>query len=147
MLFFLCVYAAVFWFVRRHARKVDRDPEQSLVAAEDRRLRAGLGTDSLPPEDAMTTGMRRAVICFAAAMAAAFIFVFATSRDPMLSDLALPLMALSVRHIVDSGGITDTILHAAANGIEGRSPLVAALLIYAVTLAMNFFIGSASALP
>ncbi|TVQ96709.1 MAG: hypothetical protein EA403_15785, partial [Spirochaetaceae bacterium] len=36
-------------------------------------------------------------------------------------------------------------LHAAAGVIEGRPPLVAAVLIYAVTLVMNFFIGSASA--
>jgi uncharacterized ion transporter superfamily protein YfcC len=186
-IFFLLVYGCVFFFVRRHALKVEGDPRLSAVFNEDQRLRAELGPDSLPPADAMTPAMGRATLWFGGAMGAAFLFVFATARNPTLSDLAFPLMAvllliggvgagllagmgppavfrsvrsgaiamlpgvllvlmsLSVRHIVHTGGITDTILHSAARMIEGRPPVVAAFLIYAVTLMMNFFVGSASA--
>ena len=58
---------------------------------------------------------------------------------------ALILMAYSVKHIIVSGKIMDTILFAAANLIGGAAPTSAAFLVYATTLAMNFFIGSASA--
>ncbi|MFW6294030.1 MAG: hypothetical protein ACOC7V_17155, partial [Spirochaetota bacterium] len=59
--------------------------------------------------------------------------------------IVLILMAMSVKHIVESGGIMDTLLFRASDLIAGSSSLVAAFLVYAVTLVMNFFIGSASA--
>lgn len=63
----------------------------------------------------------------------------------MLPGVLLIMMSMSVKHIVDSGGITDTILYSIAASIADRPPVVAGFLIYAATLAMNFFIGSASA--
>ena len=59
--------------------------------------------------------------------------------------VVLILMAYSVKHVIVSGKIMDTILFGAANLIGGAVPIVAAFLVYATTLAMNFFIGSASA--
>jgi len=66
------------------------------------------------------------------------------ARD-LLPGAVLILMAYSVKHIIVSGMIMDTILYAAANLIGGAAPTAAAFLVYATTLAMNFFIGSASA--
>jgi len=57
----------------------------------------------------------------------------------------LILMALSVKHIVVSGGILDTILHAAAESVSGASGYGTAALMYLLTLGLEFFIGSASA--
>lgn len=59
--------------------------------------------------------------------------------------ILLILMSLSVKHIVESGGIMDTLLYRASGVIEGSPPMVASFLTYAVTLIMNFFVGSASA--
>ena len=59
--------------------------------------------------------------------------------------IVLILMSMSVKHIVQSGGIMDSLLHSASGVIEGSPPLLAAFLVYAVTLVMNFFVGSASA--
>jgi len=59
--------------------------------------------------------------------------------------IVLILMAYSVKHIIISGKIMDTILHGAATLIAQAPPLSAAFLVYATTLVMNFFIGSASA--
>ncbi len=60
---------------------------------------------------------------------------------------AIPLlmMAASVKHIIASGGILDTILHYANNALQGASPLAAALLIYGLTLVLELFITSGSA--
>jgi uncharacterized ion transporter superfamily protein YfcC len=57
----------------------------------------------------------------------------------------LILMALSVKRIVVSGGIMDTVLYGASRLLAGTSRYGAAALMYLVVLGMNFFIGSASA--
>lgn len=57
----------------------------------------------------------------------------------------LILMALSVKRIIVSGGVMDTILHAAAEALTQTSGYGAAGMMYGLTLGMNFFIGSASA--
>ncbi|MDR1930048.1 MAG: hypothetical protein LBQ44_05385 [Treponema sp.] len=59
--------------------------------------------------------------------------------------IVLVLMAYSVKHIITTGMIMDTLLYEAAELIRRSPPLAAGFLIYAVTLVMNFFIGSASA--
>lgn len=59
--------------------------------------------------------------------------------------ILLILLSMSVKHIVDSGGIMDTILFQAQGLIADRPPLLAAFLVFVVTLVMNFFVGSASA--
>ena len=63
----------------------------------------------------------------------------------ILPGILLVLMAYSVKHIITTGLIMDTILYRAAELISRSPPMAAAFLIYATTLVMNFFIGSASA--
>ena len=57
----------------------------------------------------------------------------------------LILMAASVKFIIASGGILDTILHSAANVFIGANPITAAVLIFALTLGIEFFVSSGSA--
>jgi uncharacterized ion transporter superfamily protein YfcC len=57
----------------------------------------------------------------------------------------LILMAASIRYIIDSGGVTDTILHAAAERFQNLSAFPAALVVYALALGIEFFIASGSA--
>lgn len=59
--------------------------------------------------------------------------------------IPLILMAASVKYIVASGGIMDTLLHVASTVFAGASPLLAALLVYVLALGIEFFVGSASA--
>jgi uncharacterized ion transporter superfamily protein YfcC len=70
---------------------------------------------------------------------------FASGVGGILPGVLLILMAMAVKHIIISGGIMDTILHAAASFIGGSSGYGAAALIYLFVLGMNFFIGSATA--
>lgn len=70
---------------------------------------------------------------------------FARGASQMLPGVLLVMMSMSVKFIVESGGIMDTILNGAARMIEQAEPLFAAFLVYVVTLIMNFFVGSASA--
>ena len=59
--------------------------------------------------------------------------------------IPLILMAASVKFIIASGGILDTILHSAANAFVGANPITAAILIFALTLGIEFFVSSGSA--
>jgi uncharacterized ion transporter superfamily protein YfcC len=188
IIFFAIVYVLVLGFVALHARKVERDPVRSLVYEEDRELRKREGITQPPGAvPAADPGTVRGLRWFALVMVIAFAFIFATARNPVLSDLAFPVMALlfliggvgsgllaglggkriaaafgrgmvalipgvvlilmslSVRYIVDLGGVTDTILHRATRSIGEAGPYASAFLIYLVTLIMNFFVGSASA--
>jgi len=60
---------------------------------------------------------------------------------------AIPLlmMAASVRYIVQSGDILDTLLHWASTAFTGVSPFAATLMIYGLTLVLELFISSGSA--
>jgi uncharacterized ion transporter superfamily protein YfcC len=57
----------------------------------------------------------------------------------------LILMAASIRYIIDSGGATDTILHAAAAPFTKLGSFPAAIVVYALALGIEFFIASGSA--
>lgn len=57
----------------------------------------------------------------------------------------LILMAASIRFIIDSGGVTDTILHAAAEPFQQLGAFPAALVVYVLALGIEFFIASGSA--
>ncbi|MCX7027629.1 MAG: hypothetical protein NT061_09140 [Spirochaetes bacterium] len=70
---------------------------------------------------------------------------FLSGVGGILPGVVLILMAMAVKHIIVSGGIMDTILHAAAGLIGHSSGYKAAVLIYLFVLGMNFFIGSATA--
>ncbi len=71
--------------------------------------------------------------------------VFFKGTLSILPAILLIMMAMSVKHIISLGGIMDTILFHASELIKGSGPYVAALLIYALTMFLNFFVASASA--
>ncbi len=189
IIFFVCVYAAVFLFVKAHAKKVEKNPERSLVYKEDCGLRAHLKADTLYSEQDLrkNSAMIRAVTWVTAWFLLAVVFVLTVTRFKGVSDYAFPIMglmfftacfggglmggagfrstglfflkgvlamlpaivlivmAISVKQIILGGGIMDTILYSASERIKGANPFVAALLIYALTLFLEFFIASASA--
>ena len=70
---------------------------------------------------------------------------FAGGTRNILPGVLLIMMSMSVKHIVQSGGIMDTLLFRAAQFISQHPPVTAGFLMYGATLVMNFFIGSASA--
>jgi uncharacterized ion transporter superfamily protein YfcC len=59
--------------------------------------------------------------------------------------IPLILMAMSVKHIIASGEVLDTILYQASGWFEGVSPLAAAVMVLGLTLIIEVFVASASA--
>jgi uncharacterized ion transporter superfamily protein YfcC len=197
IIFFLCVYGIITWYVTAYAKRIEKNPQLSKTFEADQGLRTSLGielsdsntNDSAPlgMNHELDPGHRRALRWFSSCVILALALVFITSQIPGLSDLAFPLMGLlffvggigggrfagltggriakvfhrgagnvmpgvvlvmmafSVKHIIESGMIMDTILFQAAELIRQTPTFSAAFLVYGVTLIMNFFIGSASA--
>ncbi|PIE04915.1 MAG: hypothetical protein CSA76_01735 [Spirochaetales bacterium] len=71
--------------------------------------------------------------------------VFGMGVLNILPGLVLIAMAMSVPHIMTAGKVMDTILFRAGQMISRSAPYTAVLLVYGVTLFMNFFVSSASA--
>lgn len=63
----------------------------------------------------------------------------------MAPGIPLLMMAASIKHIVTTGGVMDTILHATSSGLQNASPFSAILIIYGLALLIELFIGSAGA--
>ncbi|HPF42323.1 MAG TPA: hypothetical protein PLP02_02340 [Bacillota bacterium] len=57
----------------------------------------------------------------------------------------LIMMAASIKYIITTGCVMDTILYKLSGLLSGQSPVVAILMIYGLVLSVQFFIGSASA--
>jgi uncharacterized ion transporter superfamily protein YfcC len=95
-IFFVSMFALVFLFVRRHARKVERDPASSLVFEEDQRLRSSIDVASAvaSEEDSSKPRMRAAVRWLGLWFLAAIVFILAATRIKVIAPFAFPMMGL-----------------------------------------------------
>jgi uncharacterized ion transporter superfamily protein YfcC len=95
-IFFACMFALVFLFVSRHARKVELDPSLSPVYAEDLALRAEIDVAGAVASDeaASAPRMRKAVRWLGLWFLGAVAFILVAARVPVISSLAFPIMGL-----------------------------------------------------
>ena len=71
--------------------------------------------------------------------------IFAKGLLGIAPAILLILMAASIKHIISTGGIMDTILYHATLLVKGSSSYTAVLSVFLLVLGMNFLIGSGSA--
>ena len=186
IIIFIVIYLIFATFLSAYARKIDKNPKDSLVHGEDNAEREKYKQvdASLIAEDPK---QNRAMSFFGFFMLFIFAVMLAGPFVPAISDYSLPivgilfligglgagfisgaggkkvwqglvegwgglapsvpliLMAASIRFIIDSGGVTDTILHAAADPFQKLGAFPAAIVVYALALGIEFFIASGSA--
>jgi uncharacterized ion transporter superfamily protein YfcC len=184
---FLAIYGVFSIFLLRYARKVEKNPQSSLVYEQDKAAREKFLSYDLASRSKGDTGLKGAIAWLGISLVLIFAVLIGGPFIPGISDYALPLvgllfliggvgsgklagmpwgqvgktlvegftgiapgillilMAVSVKHIVLTGGVLDTILQATAGSFSQASPLVAAVLIYFLALLIEFFIGSGSA--
>jgi uncharacterized ion transporter superfamily protein YfcC len=70
---------------------------------------------------------------------------FMTGITNVAAGSILVLMAASIKHIMATAGIMDTILYRASDAIAASGPYRAVILLYLLVLILNFFISSGSA--
>jgi uncharacterized ion transporter superfamily protein YfcC len=186
VIIFVVIYLIFMLFLSAYARKIDKDPQASLVHGEDNAEREKYKSmdASFIEEDPK---QNRAMNFFGIFLIFIFLTMLAGPFVPAISDYALPivgilfligglgagflsgkggktvwqglveglgglapsvpliLMAASIRFIIDSGGVTDTILYAAAEPFQQLGAFPAAVVVYALALGIEFFIASGSA--
>lgn len=178
---FLTSFLVVQVFLRRYAKRVERDPSRSLVYREDQALEEE-GKLDYPP------GVDKALKIFSFFLLAILALLVASFFVSILSDISFPLiallflagsmasvllarvmpvkemgkalgagllgvapaillilMAMSIKQIVVSGGVMDTILFAAVSRLSGMNAALAIVWVWLLILVLNFFIGSGSA--
>lgn len=185
---FIVIYFIFMWFLTAYARKIDKNPEASLVHGEDsaerEKYQHSNSVDSFTEENPK---QNRAMAFFGIFLILILLTMLSGPFVPAISDYALPivgilyligglgagfisgaggkkvwqgllegwsglapsvpliLMAASIRYIIDSGHVTDTILHAAAEPFQQLGGFPAALVIYGLALGIEFFVASGSA--
>ena len=186
IIIFLVIYLIFGFFLSAYARKIDKNPKDSLVHGEDNAEREKYKQvdASLIVEDPK---QNRAMSFFGFFLLFIFAVMLMGPFVPAISDYSLPivgilfligglgagfisgagskkvwqglvegwgglapsvpliLMAASIRFIIDSGGVTDTILHSAAEPFQQLGAFPAAIVVYALALGIEFFIASGSA--
>ncbi len=186
VIIFAVMYLIFTSFLYLYAKKIDRDPRNSLVYREDQAERNKYDLKDMPLS-APDRKQNRAMAFFGVFVLLILVDMLLAPFIPAISDLSLPLvgvlfligglgagflsgagskavwsglkdgmigllpavplilMASSIRFILDSGQVTDTILHAAAAPLSNLGAMPAAIVIYLLALGVEFFIGSGSA--
>ena len=193
IIIFIVIYLIFGFFLSAYARKIDKNPKDSLVYGEDNAEREKYKRSS-PMDKSVDASLttedpkqNRAMSFFGFFLLFIFAVMLAGPFVPAISDYSLPivgilfligglgagfisgaggkkvwqglvegwgglapsvpliLMAASIRFIIDSGGVTDTILHAAAEPFQKLGAFPGALVVYALALGIEFFIASGSA--
>jgi uncharacterized ion transporter superfamily protein YfcC len=184
---FLVVYAALAFFLVQYARRIDRQPEASLIYDSDQVERVKYRQLNLTELEENRAQLKGATIWFASFVLLIVLTLIGSSFLAFLADYALPLvgifffvgglgagilagtrgktlgktlldgiagvapaaplimMAGSIKYIVTTGGVMDTILHSASQPLSTASPMLAVLIIYLLALFIEVFIGSAGA--
>lgn len=182
---FVLIYALLCLFLVRHAKKIEKNPEKSLVFADDEKKRQNLQAED---NSALleNKNISKAAKAFGFSMLAVLAYVVTALAVPSLSDYTMVVMAIvitlggiiagkvskykekgmgkdflsgmlsmapgailiilsmSVRFIIEEGGIMDTILNWAYNVMCDLSPMTAILIVYLIVLIIQFFISGAA---
>lgn len=177
---FAAVYAILIFFLLRYAKKIEKNPEKSLLYGYGIQTIDIKNTEGFPPK------VKQASVFFLCAVGAIILYIAAGFFIETLSSFTMPAMALlftvgglgaglisgyskhtfkdflsgmlsllpsallimlalSVKQIIVSGGIMDTLLQYTYQAMSSASPGVTILLLFLFVLLFDFFIGGASA--
>ncbi len=181
---FVLIYALLFAFLYRYAKKIERDPAASLCFGDDQRRREQYQT--LDYSILQSAPTKRAVRILLTSLLFIGLYILASVAMPALSDYSLAvmavvftlggllaghaarytnalgrdflkgmlavlpglfliMMAMSIKYIIVTGHVMDTLLHYTYSGMRSAGPYGSALILYAFVLVLQFFIGSGSA--
>jgi len=183
---FIVIYLVFSIFLYKYAKRIEKNPELSLVYDTSQRSpRSGSGFDLPGEKEASANSL--AILWFVIFFILIVLVLLTAPFISLISDIALPLvgvlfliggvgagllssaekrivwralwegitgiapafililMAVSIKLIIVSGGIMDTILYQASKLFQGASPFISAALIYFLALLIEFFVASGSA--
>ncbi len=168
---FVFIYSLLLWFVRRHAKKVEK-PVCSVSAGAD--FTADVKKEKGLRLFALIIGLGLVIVVSSSFISflqdytliiVALMFLIAGIISPLASGMngknlcktffdglvsILPavlmiLMASSIKFTLDEANVLDTMLYYAVGATAAMPKWIVVLFIYLIVLIMNFFIGSGSA--
>ena len=168
---FVLIYALLLWFIRGHAKKVEKPAEAAGAGIEytqdermDRGLRVFAVILGIGILIVLSSGFIRALqdytmiivaLMFLSAGIASVLISGAGLRElgrtflngiiAIAPSILMILMASSIKYTMTEAKILDTLLYRAETMAGGMSKAGVVLFIYAICLVMNFFISSGSA--
>ena len=171
VLAFVCIYFLLLWFLRAHAKRVQREetaPAPELQGEADPRMSRGLLlfglilglgiavviSSGFIPALRDYTMVIVAVVFLAAGIAATLaagmggkelLRKFWAGVKAIAPSVLMILMAASIKYTMVESHILDTLLHSAVGAAGSMSRAGLILFIYLICLVMNFFIPSGSA--
>ena len=184
---FVVVYGLLFAFLFLYAKRIEKNPEKSLLhGVKTSTARPGAEAERPPQETAHESkrnfgrGLKFFCLCLIViavyVVAGAFLPALSAYSMPMIAlvitiggfgagllsgynrvfrdfgkgiisflpSVALLMLAMSVKQIVESGGIMDTLLQYAYNVVINSGTLSSLLIIFLFVLCLEFFISGAS---
>jgi len=168
---FVFIYVLLLWFVRRHAKKIEK-PVSSTSAADgcvkDEKKSRGLMCFAIIIGVGLVTVVSSSFITVLqdyTMIIVALMFLVAGITAPIVSGMSLKnwltsfgngvvsilpavimiLMAASIKYTLDEANVLDTMLERAVTAAGTMPKWLVVLFIYLIVLVMNFFIGSGSA--
>ncbi len=168
---FLLIYALLLWYVRRHAKRIEKGEETKSLGVSyvknprmDRGLKVfaillGIGIIIVLSSSVITALQDYTMIIVALMFLVAGIASVLLAGMPLQElgrtfingiiaiapSILMILMASSIKYTMEESKILDTILHSAADMAGGLPKAGVILFIYLICLVMNFFISSGSA--
>ena len=168
---FVFIYALLLWFVRRHAKKIEKPVcgvDTSNYFEKDAKKERGLKCFAGIVGFGLLLVVSSSFISFLqdyTMIIVALMFLVAGISSTLLSGMSgkdllktfwnglvsiLPavimiLMAASIKYTLDEAKVLDSMLHYAVGAASTMPKWVVVLFIYLIVLVMNFFIGSGSA--
>lgn len=186
LIIFAVMYVVLALFLVRYARRIERQPQSSLVYTADEKLRQHFTATRLDLQ-VENPRLRGALVWFGGCALLMVALLVSAPFVPLISDFAMPLvgllflaggvgagllaipdrravwralgqgvggmapgivlilMAVSIKHIIVSGGVMDTLLYYATGTLGNTSPLASAWLMYFLALLLELFVASGSA--
>lgn len=168
---FVLIYALLLWFIRTHAKKIERPADSSGSGIEykqdarmDKGLRVFVIIIGIGILTVLSSGFIKALqdytmiivaLMFLTAGIAAVLIsgtglkelgrTFLNGMIAIAPSILMILMVSSIKYTMTEAKILDTLLFRAEQMAGGMSKAGVVLFIYAICLVMNFFIASASA--
>jgi uncharacterized ion transporter superfamily protein YfcC len=136
VIIFAVTYAVLVIFLTRYARKIEKDPRQSPVYAEDQAARAKYGALPIEALIAASAGFRGAMIWFGIFLILILLALLAAPFVEVIGLLAMPIVGIlffigGVGASLISGASRSKVFKAAWDGVTGIAPAVPLILMAA----------------
>ncbi|MFV0411860.1 MAG: YfcC family protein [Oscillospiraceae bacterium] len=136
MVFFVVIYGLMLAFLLLYAKKIEKNPEKSMVYRQDEALRLHY-RNVLENTEGDTGKKRKATLLFARALFLVFVYIVAAFFVQALSDYSMPVMALLFTLGAFVAGRVAGLAKTAATFFKGLASIAPSVLLILLAMAVT----------